>query len=124
MSEMQKGSMNMAKKKNKGKKNDSAKSVVKVLISIVYIAWGIYAPIEAFGALVALDVVAMISAGVGVLTLLAGIFGLFGLEKGKCRAFGIIIFIFSIVGVIVALPALSVSTIITAILAWLFIICV
>lgn len=119
--------MNMAnksKKKNKGKKNDSAKNVVKVLISIVYIAWGIYAPIEAFGALIAFDVAAMISAGVGVLTLLAGIFGLFGLERGKCRTFGIIIFIFSVVGAVVAIPALNISTIITAVLAWLFIVCV
>jgi len=112
----------MAKKK--GKKNNSTKNVLKVLISIVYIAWGIYAPIEAFGALVALNVPAMISAAVGVLTLLAGIFGLFGLEKGKCRIFGIIIFVFSLIGVVTAIPALNISSIITAILAWLFIVCV
>jgi len=102
----------------------STKNVLKVLISIVYIVWGIYAPIQAFTALLALNVPAMISAAVGILTLLAGIFGLFGMKKKKCRTFGIIIFIFSLIGVVTALPTLNISSIITALLAWLFIVCV
>lgn len=109
----------MAKKMKKNTKN-----VLKVIISIIYIIWGIYAPIQALQAVIALNVSAMISAGVGILTLLAGIFGILGLKKGKCRVFGIIIFIFSLVGVITALPAINVSSIITALLAWLFIVCV
>ena len=55
---------------------------------------------------------------------IAGIFGLFGLKKGKCRAFGIVIFIFAIVSVVLALPTISVNSIVTAVLAWLFIVCV
>ncbi len=110
----------MAKKKMK----KSTKNVLKVLISIIYIVWGIYSPIDAFAAVLALSVPAMISAGVGVLTLLAGIFGLFGMEKEKCRIFGIIICIFSLIGVVTALPALNITSIITALLAWLFIVCV
>ncbi|MBP3375540.1 MAG: hypothetical protein J6L83_02115 [Clostridia bacterium] len=74
--------------------------------------------------MLSLNISAIISAGVGVLTLLAGIFGLFGMEKEKCRIFGIIICIFSLVGVVTALPALNISSLITAILAWLFILCV
>ncbi len=110
----------MAKKKMK----KSTKNVLKILISIIYIVWGIWSPIEAFAAVLALSIPAMISAGVGVLTLLAGIFGLFGMKKGKCRIFGIIICIFSLIGVVTALPALNLTSIITALLAWLFIVCV
>ncbi len=109
----------MAKKKMK----KSTRNVLKILISIIYIIWGIYAPAQAFQAVIALNVGAMISAAVGILTLLAGIFGLFGLKKEKCRIFGIIIFLFSLIGAVVALPTINVSSIITAILAWLFIIC-
>ncbi len=101
----------------------TTKTVFKVIISIIYIIWGIYSPIQAFNAVLALDVGAMISAGVGILTLLAGIFGLLGMKKIRCRIFGIIIFVASLVGVVVALPALNFTSIITAVLAWLFIVC-
>lgn len=110
----------MAKKKMKS----STKNVLKIIISIIYIIWGIYSPLQAFKAVLSLDIGAIISAAVGILTLLAGIFGLFGMKKEKCRIFGIIICVFSIVGVVTALPALNWSSLITAILAWLFIICV
>lgn len=103
----------------------TTKTVFKILISIVYIFWGILSPITAFKAVLALDVSAMIGAGVGILMLLAGIFGLFGLKKTKCRIFGIIIFIFALVAVFAALPNLSLlwQPIVTAILAWLYIVC-
>ncbi len=107
----------MAKKMKKKTKN-----VLKIIISLIYIIWGIYSPIQAFEAVVALDVGAMISASVGILMLLAGIFGLFGLEKKKCRIFGIIICVFSVIGVVVAFP--NIPAIITAVLAWLFIVCI
>ena len=99
------------------------KSILRVVISIVYIVWGIWAPVSAITAILALDVGAIISATVGVLTLLAGIFGLLGVKKEKCRVFGIIIFIGAIVGIIFALPSISVNSIVNAILAWLFIVC-
>jgi hypothetical protein len=109
----------MAKKKMSKK----TKNVLKVLISIIYIIWGIYSPIQAFQAVISLNIGAIISAAVGVLMLLAGIFGLFGMKKNKCRIFGIIICIFSIVGVVAGLPSLNWSSIITAVLSWLFIVC-
>lgn len=101
----------------------STKNVLRVIISIVYIVWGIYSPISAIQAIISLNVGAIVSAAVGVLTLLAGIFGLIGVKKGKCRAFGIIIFIFSGVAAVLALPTIATNSIINAILAWLFIIC-
>ena len=102
---------------------NGTKSVLRVVISIVYIIWGLWSPISAIKAIIALDVGAIISATVGVLTLLAGIFGLLGVKKNKCRVFGIVIFIGAIVGVVFALPAISVNSIINAVLAWLFILC-
>ena len=100
-----------------------AKKIIKILISIVYIVWGIYSPISAIRAVLDLDVGAMISAAVGVLTLLAGIFGLVGIKKTKCRIFGIVILVAAVLGIVVALPTISVSLIVNAILAWLFILC-
>ena len=102
------------------------KKIVKILISIIYIIWGIYSPISVLQAIIALDIGAIITAFVGVLTLLAGIFGLIGIKKTKCRIFGIVIFIFSLVSVVYALPAggIPVNSVINAILAWLFISCV
>lgn len=102
----------------------STKSILKIVISIIYIIWGIWSPISAFEAVLDLNIPALITAGVGVLMLLAGIFGLIGMKKIKCRVFGIIIFVFSLVGVVTALPAINVNTLVTAVLSWLFIVCI
>lgn len=100
------------------------KTFLRIIISIVYIIWGIWSPISAIKAVIALDTAAIASAVVGLLMLSAGISGLFGLRKLKCRVFGIIIFISSVVSIVVALPAVGVNSIVTAILAWLFIVCI
>lgn len=104
----------------------TTKNVFKVIISIIYIIWGIMSPISAIKAIIALDVPALISAGVSVLMLLAGIFGLFGMKRGKCKVFGVIILVFAILAVVSAFTAGAgiVNPLITAVLAWLFIICV
>ena len=100
------------------------KTVFRIIISIIYIIWGLYSPISAIEAILELDVPAIILATVGVLMLLAGIFGLVGMKKIKCRVFGIIIFVFAVVAVVTALPTISVEPIVTALLAWLFIVCI
>lgn len=100
------------------------KNILRIVISIVYIVWGIMSPVSAIKAILALSIPAIVSATVGVLMLLAGIFGLFGMKKIKCRVFGIIIFVFALVSVALALPTISVNSIVTAILAWLFIVCI
>ena len=102
----------------------ATKTILKIVISILYIVWGLYAPASAIQAVLALDLGAIASAAVGILMLFAGIFGLIGIKKLKCRIFGIVIFICSVGAVVVALPAINASSIVTAILAWLFIICV
>ena len=101
----------------------ATKSILRIIISLVYIAWGIYAPMSALHAILAFDIPGLISAAVGLLMLSAGISGLIGLRKMKCRFLGVIIFIFAMVGVVTALPAIAVNSLISAVLAWLFIIC-
>ena len=102
----------------------STRNIFKIIISLLYIVWGIYAPMQAIDAVLAFDIGALISAGVGLMMLLAGIFGLIGLKRLKCKIFGVVIFIIAAVGVVTALPVLNWSSIVSAILAWLFIICV
>ena len=100
------------------------KNVLRVVISIVYIVWGLWSPISVLKAVLALDMGAIISAAVGVVTLLAGIFGLLGAKKSMCRTMGVIIFIGAIVAIVFALPTINVNAIVNAILAWLFIACI
>ncbi len=101
----------------------TTKKALKIIISIIYIIWGIAAPLTAFKAILALDLGAIASAVVGVMMLLAGIFGLMGVKKLKCRLFGIVIFICALIAVVVALPVINWASIITALLAWLYIVC-
>ena len=99
------------------------KKLIRILISLLYICWGLYSPISAFRAIVALDGGAIASALVGLIMLFAGIFGLIGIKKMKCRVVGIVIFVLAILAVVAALPAISWQAIVSAILAWLFIVC-
>ena len=100
------------------------KGITRVLISILYIIWGIMAPVSAFKALIALDVNGIITAAVGILMLIAGVLALLGIKKAKVRLFGIIIFIAAVISVLLALPTINFVSIITAVLAWLFILAV
>lgn len=101
----------------------ATKKIIKILISIVYIVWGIYSPISVIRAVLDLDLSAVLSALVGVMTLLAGIFGLIGIKKMKCRIFGVVILVVAVVGIVAALPTISIRLIVNAVLALLFILC-
>ncbi len=100
------------------------KKVIHVIISILYIVWGIWAPVSVLDALLAFNLPAMISAAVGVIMLLAGIFGLFRLKPAYRRVFGIIIFVGALVSVITSLLHADIywSAVVQAILAWLYIV--
>ncbi len=101
----------------------STKSILRLVISIVYIIWGIASPLTMIKSILALSIPAILSAAVGLITLLAGVFGLLGIKKDKCRIFGIVIFVLAVVSFITALPSISVNSIINGVLAWLFITC-
>ena len=100
------------------------KKVAHVIISLIYIAWGIGAPLTAIQAIVNLDPGALLSAAVGVVMLLAGIFGLLRIKPLKRRIFGVIIFLLAAVSVVTSLWGGHVAwqAILQAVLAWLYII--
>lgn len=103
----------------------STKNILRVVISLLYIIWGITAPITAISAVLALDIAAIIGAATGVLMLLAGIFGLMGIKSAKCKLFGAIIFVCAAVSVVLSIGGgIAWSSVISAVLAWFFIICV
>jgi len=102
----------------------ATKGLARVIIGIIYIIWGIAAPVSALKALIALDLNGIITAAVGVLMLIAGIYGLLGIKKSKARSFGVVIFVFALISVALALPTINFTSIITAVLAWLFIVAV
>ena len=101
------------------------KNLLRILISIIYIVWAILSPITAIKAILALDIGALAAATVSVLMLLAGIFGLLGIKKTKCRIFGVIVFVCSVIAAVLSLVGGGglAQNIITAVLAWLFIAC-
>lgn len=106
---------------------NSTRKILRVVISILYIIWGLASPIAAFNAILALNVAAMASAAVSLMMLLAGVFGLLGMKKSICRLFGVILFILAVLACIPVLLAFNltalISNLVTAVLAWFFIVC-
>ena len=99
------------------------KRFIHIIISIIYIAWGIGAPLSALEAVLSLNVSALLSAAVGIIMLLAGVFGLFRIKPLKRRIFGGIILVLSALSVVTSLKTgMSWQAVLQAILAWLYII--
>ncbi len=99
------------------------KKIAHIIISILYIVWGIGAPLSAINAILSLDVAALISAAVGVIMLLAGIFGLLRIKPLKRRIFGLVIFVGAVLSLVVSLKSgIQWQPIVTAVMAWLYII--
>ena len=113
----------MAKKKSKKGPKKSTQTIIHVIISFVFIVWGILSPLTAIDALIFLNISALISAAVGVIMLLAGILGLLRIRPEQRRIFGIIIFVMSIISVVFSLKSgLAWRPILQAVMAWLYII--
>ncbi len=99
------------------------KKILRIIISILYIIWGITAPVTAISAIMSFNLPALISAGVGIIMLLAGILGLFGIKPGTRRVLGIIIFIGAAVSVATSLQdGIQWQPVLSAVLAFLYII--
>ena len=100
------------------------RGLIRVIISVLYIIWGIMSPLSAIKALIALDLSGIVTAAVGVLMLIAGFFGLLGIKRAKVRTFGVVIFVTAVVSVILSLPTINFMSIVSAVLAWLFILAI
>lgn len=106
------------------------KKIIHIIISIVYIIWGIGAPLTLIKSLASLDLSSLTSLGTlvsvatGLVMLLAGIFGLFRIKPMKRRIFGVIIFILAASSVITSLVGGNIAwqSILQAVMAWLYII--
>lgn len=106
----------------------STKSLLRIVISIVYIVWGISSPLALLESILALNLSAILSAALGVLMLVAGVFGLLGIRRSRARVFGIVIFVLAVLSAISVFSSFSlgalVQPLVSAVLAWLFITCI
>ena len=108
----------------------TAKRIVHIIISLVYIVWGIGAPLSFIKNLAnfnfesLLSIGTLLSVATGVIMLLAGILGLFRLRPLYRRLLGIIIFILAAVSAVTSLAGgvFAWQAILQAIMAWLYII--
>lgn len=106
------------------------KRFFQIIISIVYILWGIGAPLTLIGNLATLNIAALtdlavlISVATGLVMLFAGIFGLLGIKPLKRRVLGIIIFVLAASSVITSLVGGGINwqAILQAVMAWLYIV--
>ena len=106
------------------------KKLIHIIISIVYLVWGIGAPLSLIKSLVALDLASLASIGTlisvatGLVMLFAGIFGLLRIKPLKRLVLGIVIFVLAASSVITSLVGGQIAwqAILQALMAWLYII--
>ena len=106
------------------------KKLIHIIISIVYIVWGICAPLSLIKSLVALDLSSLASIGTlisvatGLVMLFAGIFGLLRIKPLKRRILGIVIFVLAICGVVTSVVGggFSWQALLQALMAWAYIV--
>lgn len=103
----------------------------RIVISLIYIVMGIDSLIPSIEAALRsaleLDIIGILTASVGILMLLAGLFGILDVKRGVCRTMGIIIFAvsaFMFVWSLLKGQGYQRDGLIGAALAWLFIICI
>ena len=103
----------------------------RIVISLIYIVMGIDSLIPSIEAALRsaleLDIIGILTASVGILMLLAGLFGILDVKRGVCRTMGIIIFAvsaFMFVWSLLKGKGYQRDGLIGAALAWLFIICI
>ena len=103
----------------------SKKNVTRVIISIIFIAYGISSVFTAFHALLDLDLVGIVGCALGLLMFITGIFGLVKTQIKVCRVLGVIICILSALefGLSLAGGAFVVQSLVQALLAWLYFDC-
>jgi hypothetical protein len=102
----------------------------RIVICIIYILLGISSVLAAWNSIVSLDfsmpVYELISTAVGVLMFASGIMGLAKVKGAVCHTCGVIIFAVSAISVALSLIQGSYNdmSLVQALLAWLFIVCI
>ena len=106
------------------------KKVIHVIISLLYIVWGIGAPLTFVKSILNLNFESILSIGTllsvatGLIMLIAGILGLLRLRPIHRRLLGIIIFVLAAVSAATSLAGgyIAWQAILQAVMAWLYII--
>ena len=106
------------------------KRFIHVIISIVYIIWGIGAPLTLIKSLATLNLsslaslASLVAFATGLVMFFAGIFGLFRIKPLHRRVLGVIIFILAASSVVTSLVGGTIAwqSILQAVMAWLYII--
>lgn len=106
------------------------KKVLHIIISIVYIIWGIGAPLTLIKSLATLDLASLTSIGTlisvatGLVMLFAGIFGLLRIKPLKRRLLGVLIFVLALAGVVTSVigGGFSWQALLQALMAWAYIV--
>ena len=103
----------------------SKRNVTRVLISIIFIAYGLSSVIDAFLSLVSFDLAGVIACTLGIVMFVTGAFGLFRTHIKLCRVLGIVICLLSAFNFAVALAGGSfvVNSLVQALLAWIYFDC-
>lgn len=101
------------------------RNVTRILISIIFIAYGVSSVITAIRAMFGLDLALVLGCALGILMFATGICGLFGVKIKVCRVLGVIVCILSALKVAVALAggAFAVDCLVQALLAWIYFDC-
>ena len=107
---------NMAKAKSK---------LTRILISLVFIAYGIDSVIRALESLLDFDIAGILACAVGVLMFITGIMGLLKAKPQVCKILAVIVCVLSAANFITGLLGLSFQTqmLVQALLAWVYFDC-
>ena len=103
----------------------AANTLTRILISLVFIAYGLDSVIRTLELLLAFDIGGILSCAVGVLMFVTGLLGIFKARGIVCKVFAIIICILSAANFINALlvPTFATQMLVQALLAWVFFDC-
>ena len=101
------------------------KNVTRILISIIFIAYGVSSVVTAIMAMLGLDLAVVLGCALGILMFTTGICGLFGVQIKICRIFGVIVCILSALNFALALAdgRFDVQSMVQALLAWIYFDC-
>ena len=101
------------------------KNVTRILISIIFIVYGISSVFTAFDALLRLDILGVLGCALGLLMFAMGFFGFIKSQITVCRVLGVLVCILSAINFAVALSGgvFDVQSLSTALLAWIYFDC-
>lgn len=101
------------------------KNITRILISIIFIVYGVSSVFTAFSALLKLDILGVLGCALGLLMFAMGIFGFIKSQLTVCRVLGVIVCILSAINFAAALAggAFDVQSLVTALLAWIYFDC-